>query len=539
MAVPQIAWMLPFNDAKSTNESFIKIYEHYYDYNCDNYKKYNDLYFRFNEKKFIMANTNGTSADVRSKATNLTVRTPDATYFKTGPQNHGSWGWLSTYPQAYYKKANGEPEQISVGVAQNASYTTNQLTAMNGDHVMGRSYAKDNYSYTYSYKGQNITVGSSITGGTAKSTNTSLYGRNFQQQWDYAYSIDPEVVFVTGWNEWIMGNYETWQGVKNAFPDQFNDEYSRDIEPTKGELKDHYYYQLVNNIRKYKGVTPQKAQNTPVTINNIGDWGNGNILSYNHYTGGKNRNEESSGKAFTYVNNTFRNDIKKAKVSYDASYLYFYVETLGNLTAYNSGNWMRLLIDTAKNNNDNWEEFEYILNRTTGTSSTLVLEKSNGGWNFTKVGDVTYKVSGNVLEVKIPREYLGQTGNNINFNFKWCDNNLNNGDIMTLYTDGDAAPGGRFAFSFKGTAAYTKGQDPVPTKAPTPSKTPTPTQGQQLAKGDVNGDSKINSADYVLIRKHIMGTKLNSDQQTRADFNGDGKITTTDYVLIKKIIMGK
>ena len=406
---------------------------------------------------------------------------------------------------------------------------------------MGRSYAKNNYSYTYSYKGQNITVGSSITGPTAKSTNTSLYGRNFQQQWDYAYSIDPEVVFVTGWNEWIMGNYETWQGVKNAFPDEFNDEYSRDIEPSKGELKDHYYYQLVNNIRKYKGVTPQQAQNTPVTINNTGDWGNGNILSYNHYTGGKNRNEESSGKAFTYVNNTFRNDIKKAKVSYDASYLYFYVETLGNLTAYNSGNWMRLLIDTAKNNNDNWEEFEYILNRTTGTSSTLVLEKSNGGWNFTKVGDVTYKVSGNVLEVKIPREYLGQTGNNINFNFKWCDNNLNNGDIMTLYTDGDAAPGGRFAFSFKGTAAYTKGQDPVPTKAPTPtpSKTPTPTQGQQLAKGDVNGDSKINSMDYVLIRKHIMGTKLNSDQQTRADFNGDGKITTTDYVLIKKIIMGK
>ena len=47
------------------------------------------------------------------------------------------------------------------------------------------------------------------------------------------------------------------------------------------------------------------------------------------------------------------------------------------------------------------------------------------------------------------------------------------------------------------------------------------------------------SMDYVLIRKHIMGTKLNSEQQKYADFNGDGKITTTDYVLIRKLIMGK
>ena len=105
---------------------------------------------------------------------------------------------------------------------------------------------------------------------------------------------------------------------------------------------------------------------------------------------------------------------------------------------------------------------------------------------------------------------------------------------MTLYTDGDAAPGGRFAFSFKGTSAYTKGAEPTP--PPKVTVTPTP---KTIAKGDVNGDGKINTLDYVLIRKHIMGTKLNSDQQTRADFNGDSKITTTDYVLIKKIIMGK
>ena len=30
-----------------------------------------------------------------------------------------------------------------------------------------------------------------------------LEGRNFEEQWSYALEVDPEMVFVTGWNEWI------------------------------------------------------------------------------------------------------------------------------------------------------------------------------------------------------------------------------------------------------------------------------------------------------------------------------------------------
>ena len=538
--VPAIAFMLPFNNAKNTATAFNKLYSTFYDKNSENYKKYSDMYFRFNGKKLILMNNSGLSSDIQSKLSNFTVRAVDASYFLQGAQKFGKWGWLSTYPQAYYKKADGTPEQISVGVAQNANYETNQLTAMNGSHVMGRSYAKDNYSYSYTYKNQTITVGSSIIGPTAKSTNTSLYGRNFQQQWDYAISIDPEIVFVTGWNEWIMGNYEKWQGVSNAFPDQFNDEYSRDIEPTKGELKDHYYYQLVENIRKYKGVTAQSSQ-TAKTINSTSDWNNSNILSYNHYVGGYNRNIDSSGKVQKYVNNTFRNDIKKAKVSYDASYIYFYVETVNKLTSYNSGNWMKLLIDTKKNNNDNWEEFEYIVNRTTGTSSKLVLEKSNGGWNFSKVGDVTYKVTNNVLEITIPRRYLGLTSNSVSINFKWCDNNIGTGDIMSVYTDGDAAPGGRFAFHLEGSIAYKQEATsaPVVTAKPTAVPTAKPTTTQQSYKiGDVNLDGKINSLDYIMIRKHILKTTtLSSVSKFMADMNSDGNITAKDYILLRKKLL--
>ena len=27
-----------------------------------------------------------------------------------------------------------------------------------------------------------------------------------------------EIIFVTGWNEWIMGRFDEWMGIENAFP---------------------------------------------------------------------------------------------------------------------------------------------------------------------------------------------------------------------------------------------------------------------------------------------------------------------------------
>ena len=50
----------------------------------------------------------------------------------------------------------------------------------------------------------------------------------------------------------------------------------------------------------------------------------------------------------------------------------------------------------------------------------------------------------------MPRAALGldKTAEPLSFGFKWCDNTLTDGDIMTLYTEGDAAPGARFTFAF-------------------------------------------------------------------------------------------
>ena len=57
--------------------------------------------------------------------------------------------------------------------------------------------------------------------------------------------------------------------------------------------------------------------------------------------------------------------------------------------------------------------------------------------------------------------------------------------------------------------------------------------------GDINSDSRITSADYIKIRKHIMQTELitNPLYFYAADVNKDNAITSADYIRIRKYIM--
>lgn len=60
-----------------------------------------------------------------------------------------------------------------------------------------------------------------------------------------------------------------------------------------------------------------------------------------------------------------------------------------------------------------------------------------------------------------------------------------------------------------------------------------------LIYGDLNGDGKISSLDYTLIKNDIMDVKKITDENMKltADVNGDGKISSLDYTLIKNDIM--
>ena len=56
--------------------------------------------------------------------------------------------------------------------------------------------------------------------------------------------------------------------------------------------------------------------------------------------------------------------------------------------------------------------------------------------------------------------------------------------------------------------------------------------------GDINGDGKVGSQDYLSIISYLQGgITLNSDQLKLADVNLDGFINSLDYIELKKNII--
>lgn len=57
--------------------------------------------------------------------------------------------------------------------------------------------------------------------------------------------------------------------------------------------------------------------------------------------------------------------------------------------------------------------------------------------------------------------------------------------------------------------------------------------------GDLNGDKKINSTDYMLLKRYVLGTfALKEDQLLVANVNHDKRINSTDYMLLKRHVLG-
>jgi len=317
--------------------------------------------------------------------------------YTSGPIRTDQWGWLESYPQHGYKwNASTGYEQVTVGIAQNANdISAGKCTSFNAPDTYGRSYTKTN--------------------GWDAREDSYLWGANFEEQWGWANELDPELVWITGWNEWVAGRHKDWPGcsggsqVVNGFPDAFDAERSRDIEPVKswGSFGDVYYMQLVNQVRKFKGMEKRDSVSDAKTIQ-VGSFDGWNDVKpeFWHYRGNTmERNHKGHGQTLIYTNTTGRNDIVLAKVARDTESVYFYVETAEDITPSGDPKWMRLFIDTDRNKETGWEGYDYVLNRVSPGNKAL-LESSNGGWIWTEVDSVEYAASGNALELKIPRSSL-------------------------------------------------------------------------------------------------------------------------------------
>lgn len=429
---PKIAFMLAFGATEGSNRAITELYQDLYQPGL-----YQDLWFYWKGKPLIMAHPEmlgdvpgDQNATLRNrKIKNFFTFRPGQPLYNKGPQRPDHWGWLEIYPQhGFVEDSTGGFEQVTVGVGQNWSKERG-LTAMNAPNAFGRSYTHTN--------------------GLQKHPGAVNYGYNFQEQWDRALEIDPEFVFITGWNEWVANRFKSWGGQENAFPDQFDQEHSRDIEPMKGGHGDNYYYQMISNIRRFKGMPPEPEASAPVKIKINGQFKEWTAVmpEFRAHKGSTLHRDSPGWKGTHYTNSTGRNDIISSKAARDKKYVYFYVETANPLTSSKDPGWMRLFIDVDRNKETGWEGYDYVVNRI-NPGKKAVVEKSKDGWNWEKVGDISYAVNGNKMELRIPRKML-DINNTVNLEFKWSDNMQQEGDIMDFLVNGDVAPAGRFNYLYK------------------------------------------------------------------------------------------
>lgn len=327
-----------------------------------------------------------------------------------------------------------KPEEISVSLAQHP--TSN----------IGRSYQK---------------------GSQPKQNNFALTGKEhlglyFAEQWQRALKVDPEFVFVTGWNEWVAqrfinkGNQSFLGEVRpegsSFFVDAYSQEYSRDIEPMEGGHTDNFYYQLVSNIRRYKGVRkrPVATKDYPIRIDGLFDDWDDVAPEFSDTIGDTlHRDEPGWGNAGRYVNRTGRNDFETLKVSCDKDNVYFYARTSHPITKHTDKNWMLLFIDTDQDHETGWNGYDYLINSEAINSiGTNVCGLTDNG-ELKRPVTVHYRYSGNQMEIAVGRLMIGLEQTPLEFDFHWADNIQSLDNIIEFAINGDSAPNRRFNYRFQ------------------------------------------------------------------------------------------
>jgi hypothetical protein len=300
-----------------------------------------------------------------------------------------------------------------------------------------------------------------------KVAHPEAYGIYFQDRWNEAIRADPLFIYINDWNEWTAGKYtpkdrpallgdtgETTHFMRRNnnyyFVDQYNAEFNRSIQPMKGGYTDNYYMQMVENIRRYKGVRPIPILNGLCSIKidgNFTDWDKMNI-EYRDSKGDTFHRDYDGYGGLHYTNNTGRNDIITCKVAVDKDNVYFYAETNEPLTSYTGNNWMLLFIDADKNPNTGWYGYDYLINKKVIDDRTTMLmryDSTKKAW--VDVGKINYRYKGKKLELSVPRKLIGlKGGNSFTFDFHWCDNPVDLKDPISLSTSGDSAPDRRFNY---------------------------------------------------------------------------------------------
>ncbi len=431
-STPQIAFIAH----SKSDATILKLYNNFYAKGL-----YKNLWFYWKGKPLIL----GDKAQPEGTHDFFTFRESWAWSNPKGWFGNGKdkWCWVDNHPQRFgWHEDPNKPEQISVCVAQHPIST------------IGRSY----------HGGKEPPV----------AQQTPEKGLCFAEQCARALEVNPEFVFITGWNEWVAQRFisdgksgpthiagRKLKADDSFFVDQYTQEFSRDIEPMKAGHGDNYYYQMVDFIRRFKGVRPLPAV-TPCPIVLDGKFAKWASVApeFRDTVGDAVHRDNPGWGGKQYNNATGRNDIVAAKVACDAKYVYFYVRTQEPITPCTDKNWMLLFIDSDSNATTGWLGYDFVVNRSGVKGKTTTIERNLGGYKWGEGVEIPYRVEGCEMELSIPRSVLGVDRKftastsqavraQIAIDFKWADNIQQTGEASDFTLNGDAAPNDRFNFRAK------------------------------------------------------------------------------------------
>ena len=290
--------------------------------------------------------------------------------------------WTDSYPQRpSWGKTPADLQSLSIAVDNGPIYGG-----------WGRSYRNGKSEYST----QNI----------AYPGVESKYGLFFGEQWDRVWTGNapwveparrfqgvPPFLFLTQWNEWSASRWDAGAHPKSSIPtvpdrfahqtlsagdsyfvDEFNAEWSRDMEPDKSGTSDHYYNQVIDNARRYKGVrTVENAaaprdfgladfsvwpQIGPEFRDDIGD-----TFSRVDQPGlgfDQSINPQNKTVPIVYDNRSGRNDFLNARAAIGTrGDLTFWAQTAAPIVGPRDTNWMNLWIRDLNSARPNWSGFSY------------------------------------------------------------------------------------------------------------------------------------------------------------------------------------
>ena len=451
--IPKFVFMLNHNSDKTVEY----LYNYYY-----TKEEYQDLWYRAKDGLSLDQNTEGKPWVICGDVTYLKDEIKEKFYIKRtqwpneAPSTDGVWDFKykdDGFPWMSWERVkNGARKQyshngiMSVSIAQHVSgaFSDAVLIDNNYNAVYGRGFSSlDNNGF----------------GGNNASRVAS--GSNFQEQWDYAMaeakSGNVNNIFVTGWNEWVAQKQPAGNGRKTSyFVDLYDDEFSRDAEMSAGPLGDNYYLQLIENIRKFKGLPASskslKMEQKSIDLqSSFAQWDG--VAGFEDFAGdtAHRRHASSNSSLPEYLNTTGRNDIVNTRVVYDENNITILITCAQDVTAYETGDktWMNILIET-EGGGEKWNGYSYVVNRTVNGDKSEIERLGADGEGVASCGQAALRKDGKYLAVQIPRAALGLSKDGFAFKFKISDHVVDYTNILSYYVDGDAAPIGRFNYTVRG-----------------------------------------------------------------------------------------